>query len=88
MISVHPSDTTVALASPLNLTCIASGIPTPVYSWYKDGELVSGESRPYLYVSEVDPGDRGDYTFMAVNDNGVAVSNTASVHIPGMAVFK
>ncbi len=55
-----------------------------MYSWYKDEELVSGESRPYLYVSEVDPGDRGDYTFMAVNDNGVAVSNTASIHIPGI----
>lgn len=62
---------------------MASGVPTPLYSWFKDEELVSGEFRPFLYVSEVGPRDRGEYTVMAVNDNGMAVSNAASVYIPG-----
>ncbi len=73
----------MALASSLNLTCSASGSPSPSYSWYKDGELVLGETTSFLYISEAHPEDRGDYTCKATNDVGEDVSNAASVNVPG-----
>ncbi len=83
VIESHPSSTSVALASSLNLTCSASGSPSPGYSWYKDGELVLGETMSFLYISEAHPEDRGDYTCKATNDVGEDVSNPASVNVPG-----
>ena len=65
------------------LTCEAKGVPSPVVTWYKDGEAFSGRSLfghmisvppgPYDYkivFSEVDISDRGTYTCNVSNAYG------------------
>ena len=36
----------------INLTCIAEGRPAPSYEWYRDGVLIPGEIRSFLYILE------------------------------------
>lgn len=84
MINNPPSDESPIIASALNLTCTAEGSPAPSYTWYKDGVLIPGETRSYLYISEVQPEDRGSYTCRAVNSLGEDSSAPASVNIPGI----
>ena len=71
------------LANPINLTCNASGSPAPTYEWYKDGILIPGEQSPFLYIAEVLPNDRGNYSCRAVNINGQRFSEPALLTIPG-----
>ena len=71
------------LANPINLTCNASGSPAPTYEWYKDGILIPGEQSPFLYIAEVLPNDRGNYSCRAVNINGQRFSAPALLTIPG-----
>ena len=39
----------------INLTCMAEGHPTLTYEWYKDGELLLGETQSILHISEPSP---------------------------------
>ena len=71
------------LAHPINLTCTAKGNPAPTYEWYKDGILIPGENLPFLYIAEVLPNDRGNYSCRALNVNGQIVSEPALLTIPG-----
>ena len=68
---------------PINLTCTAEGHPAPTYEWYKDGELVPGESRSFLYIRELLPHNRGSYTCVAINSVGNGTSQEAELDIIG-----
>jgi hypothetical protein len=72
-----------ALANPINLTCTAKGNPAPTYEWYKDGLLLPGEQLSFLYITEVLPNDRGNYSCRALNVNGQTFSEPALLTIPG-----
>ena len=82
-ITQPPLTMTSELANPINLTCTAKGNPAPTYEWYKDGILIPGENLPFLYIAEVLPNDRGNYSCRAVNINGQKVSEYALLTIPG-----
>lgn len=70
----HPGDSfTLAIES--------EGVPLPVYVWYKDGELLEGESEASLTRDHVHPFDAGDYTVTAINPEGSAVSTVASIEV-------
>ena len=47
--------------TPVNLTCLASGFPTPHIQWFKDGSQLSERVLPYLYIPELEVQDRGYY---------------------------
>lgn len=81
-----PSSTVTNLVSAVNLTCMAEGHPAPTYEWYKDGILIPGEQLPFLYIPEVSPADRGNYSCKAINNNGRVVSELAHLEIPGIQV--
>ena len=78
-----PANTTTDLATPINLTCTAEGHPAPTYEWYKDGVLIPGEIQSFLYISELLPKDRGNYTCKAINTLGNITSEQAELEIPG-----
>ncbi|XP_043914327.1 hemicentin-2 isoform X2 [Protopterus annectens] len=68
-----------SLGGPVTLSCEATGIPTPVITWMKDGKpidntmgwrLVSGGSR--LHTSQLKVTDDGTYTCVAKNSEGEA----------------
>ena len=47
-----PLNTSASLSAAVNLTCTAEGHPPPNYEWYKDGILIPGETRSFLYITE------------------------------------
>ena len=79
-----PASTAAALGRTVNLTCTAEGFPTPTYQWYKDGVAIPGEERTYLYIEEVAPEDRGNYTCVAMSTGGMEESQPARLTIPGI----
>ena len=84
-ISEPPSSILTDVATSINLTCTAEGSPAPSYKWYKDNSSVPipEETRSYLYISEAQPNDRGNYSCEAINILGGLRSNPATVNIPG-----
>ena len=50
--------------------CLATGTPDPVYSWFKNGELITEENLPTLYFSNVQVSDRGLYHCAVNNSEG------------------
>ena len=77
------SVTQTQLVSPVNLTCEATGAPPLTYRWYRDGQLLEGKIRPYLYIAEFSPEDRGNYTCDVINDEGMDESDGALLTIKG-----
>ena len=84
VITLPPSNSSIPIHTPLNLSCMATGVPPPQYTWFKDGVLISGETKPFLYIPEVQPSDRGSYRCKATNSVGEVTSEVAALTIPGM----
>ena len=82
-----PANTiTTDVATPINLTCTATGNPPPTYQWLKDGVPIPQETRSYLYIAKTSPEKRGNYTCVASNSRG-NVSEQANVDIQGEFVY-
>ena len=71
------------IATSINLTCSAEGYPPPTYQWYKDGFALPGETRSFLYIPELLPSERGNYSCEASNTEGQMSSDSARVDISG-----
>ena len=82
-----PSMSVASLLTPINLTCIAEGRPAPSYEWYRDGVVIPGEIRSFLYIPETSPQDRGSYYCKAINNINTTESKPASLLVPGVRVF-
>ena len=82
-ITQPPQSQSHSLGQPVNLTCGADGNPPPLYQWFRDGTEIPGASLPYLYLSVVTPGDRGNYTCTASNEGGTATSSPGLLSITG-----
>lgn len=83
VIQASPSSMDINLTNPVNFTCNAEGSPEPSYQWYKDGEPIPGMTREYLYIEEVRPEHRGNYTCVAINVGGRVESEPARLKILG-----
>ena len=83
-IALPPSNSSIPVHTPLNLSCTATGNPPPEYTWFKDGVHIPGETQPFLYIPEVQPIDRGSYRCKATNSEGEVTSDVAALTIPGM----
>lgn len=68
----------------VNLTCQATSIPSPMYHWYKDGQLIEGKIDSYLYIKDFSVDDRGNYSCDAINVNGNDFSSTHLLTIEGI----
>ena len=86
VIALSPSNSSIPIHTPLNLSCMATGAPPPEYTWFKDGVLIPGETKPFLYIPELQPNDRGSYRCKATNPLGESTSERANLMIPGMFV--
>ena len=83
VITLPPQSVTSRVGGEVNLTCIATGVPAPVYQWYKDDELLSGEILPYLLIPSVDVESRGYYRCTATNDLNTTRSSPALLALEG-----
>ncbi|CAG5115947.1 unnamed protein product, partial [Candidula unifasciata] len=88
-----PKDVTVKAGKPAELKCAATGQPTPVISWQKDGgdnfpaarerrmQVYPNDDRFYIMNTRV--ADEGVYSCMARNEAGVVITNaTVTVLVP------
>ena len=86
-ITEHPSDTTVAPGTSASFSCSASGQPSPQFSWYHDGTLLTSVEvstsggRSTLSVGGVGEGEEGEYHCQAHNSQGTVNSEPAQLHL-------
>lgn len=38
----HPTEMSITVGTPLELTCVVTGVPMPTVTWEKDGRLLAG----------------------------------------------
>ena len=79
-----PSSIAASLVGTVNLTCPGEDSSVPSYQWFKDGTPIPGESRSYLYIEEVTPEDRGNYTCVAISAGRREESPPTRLTITGM----
>jgi len=81
---------------PVSLDCEASGVPTPSYSWVKNGSplMIDGprfsldSDSGSLIIADPTPADNGNYQCVAHNDYGVAKSDIMQLLNATMVSFK
>ncbi|XP_071430396.1 hemicentin-2 [Pithys albifrons albifrons] len=79
----HPTEMSIAVGTPLELTCVVTGVPMPTVTWEKDGRLLA---RPWfmsgnestLHVESTEVVDAGLYTCLATNPAG---EDSRSFHV-------
>ncbi|RMB93417.1 hypothetical protein DUI87_30112 [Hirundo rustica rustica] len=88
----HPTEISIAVGTPLELTCVVTGVPTPTVTWEKDGQLLAGPSfllgnESTLHIESTEVADAGLYFCLATSPAG---EDSRSFHVsiqapPGIA---
>ena len=79
--TVQPQSQTFAAGATLTLVSAATGSPDIAYQWHKDGVALAGYIDPTLTLAVAGSDDTGDYTVVATNSAGSAVSDPAHLTI-------
>ncbi|XP_074968536.1 hemicentin-2 [Phalacrocorax aristotelis] len=79
----HPTEMSIAVGTPLELTCVVTGVPMPTVTWEKDGRLLAGSwlvsgNESTLYIKTTKTADAGLYTCLATNPAG---EDSRSFHV-------
>ena len=84
-----PKSQSVTEGYPVNLSCVASGIPTPTFVWtFNNGDLPSGinqtdhEEESFLVLPSVTKGMNGTYKCTAKNKANT-ISSSATLRVYG-----
>ena len=83
-ITEPPMRTTGRVGQAINLTCTATGVPTPTITWFRDGSTVEGAVFQFLYLPSAKPEDRGYYYCTAGNTQGSVQSDSILLTLDGM----
>ncbi|KAK3587010.1 hypothetical protein CHS0354_016990 [Potamilus streckersoni] len=99
-ITEHPQDDYFAKNEPATLNCKAEGLPLPIITWYRNGELVeTNRENPMSHRMLLDNGqlfflrvihtksnkpDVGVYYCNATNVHGTAISRNATIKIASL----
>ena len=84
MITAFPQNTIINEGDPLQLTCEASGQPTPTITWTKNGKQLA--ARGTLNIPASKRADAGIYVCSA--NNNVKVTKTATAQVTVQCKFK
>ncbi|OWK59760.1 Hemicentin-2 [Lonchura striata] len=79
----HPTEISIAVGTPLGLTCVVTGVPMPTVTWEKDGRLLAGPSlvsgnESTLHIDSIEEADAGLYTCLATSPAG---EDSRSFHV-------
>nr|XP_046163754.1 mucosa-associated lymphoid tissue lymphoma translocation protein 1-like isoform X3 [Oncorhynchus gorbuscha] len=80
-IAVHPAPQTVRQGERLTLSCIAFGIPTPHYQWYRNGHPLLGKTMDTLQIENAESDHRGTYLCYVSNVQEERWTEAADVEI-------
>lgn len=78
-ISQQPVSGSVVPGGNFRLEVAASGVPDPVYQWFRNGLPLYGENRDFYQINEMGNEDEGVYTVRVSNPGGSVLSNEAQV---------
>ncbi|XP_071622127.1 hemicentin-2 isoform X2 [Heliangelus exortis] len=81
--AAHPTEMSVAVGTPLELTCVVMGVPLPTVTWEKDGRLLAGPwlvsgNESTLHIESTKVADAGFYTCLATSPAG---EDSRSFHV-------
>jgi hypothetical protein len=71
----------IAQGSTASLTVTFSAHPAPTYQWSKGGVALTGKTQATLTLTNVQPGDAGNYTVTATNTHGAATSEAMPLSV-------
>ncbi|NXU46999.1 MALT1 protein, partial [Turnix velox] len=84
VIVVHPSEQRLEVGKPLQLQCVAMGVPAPSYQWYQNGNLLEQQKKKKLWIPQAKVSDSGTYLCCASNHHGEHWTNAVDVYIGKM----
>ncbi|KAM9594340.1 hemicentin-2 isoform 4-T4 [Morphnus guianensis] len=79
----HPTEMSIAVGTPLELTCVVTGVPVPTVTWEKDGRLLAGPwlvsgNESTFHIESTKVADAGLYTCLAASPAG---EDSRSFHV-------
>ncbi|HXI84312.1 MAG TPA: pectinesterase family protein [Verrucomicrobiae bacterium] len=85
-ISAQPQNTVATNLQSASLSVTASGVPAPIYQWYKNSIIISSVGNPTatnatFTIGSVAPTDAGTYSVVVSNVAGVATSSNATLTV-------
>uniref|UniRef100_A0A8C6TJP7 MALT paracaspase 3 n=1 Tax=Neogobius melanostomus TaxID=47308 RepID=A0A8C6TJP7_9GOBI len=80
-IAVNPKPQTLRPGARLTLRCTAFGIPHPQYQWYRNGHLLSDQTKEKLLVQQATSQDAGTYLCAVTSVLGESWSHPADVDL-------
>ena len=83
-ITLHPANQVYRLGDLANISCAASGQPTPTYQWIFNDVPLPGEVSPNLIIPSVGTEHRGLYYCIATNEAGTDQSTKAELTLEGI----
>lgn len=81
VITRDPQSRTVQIGGKVDLRVSATGLPTPSYQWYFNGQKIVGATRNMYMIPRFQRNNAGQYTCEAKNIAGVTQSRMATVSI-------
>ena len=85
VVTTDPASATVPQGQPVTFTVSASGTPTLTYQWRKNGAIISGAPNASSYtITNVQPGDAGQYKVYVSNSYGKDSSNAATLTVTSL----
>jgi pectin methylesterase-like acyl-CoA thioesterase len=80
-ISLQPTNLIVTNTQSATFGVTASGVPTPNYQWYFNGNQVSSATLTNYLIDSASPANLGNYTVVISNSVGVVTSSVASLTV-------
>lgn len=82
LISTHPSSQNKLIGQSVSFSVVASGYPTLLYQWFKNGAVVPGATSSTYTINSLTLDHVGDYTVRITNGQGQVTSNVAMLRLP------
>lgn len=77
----QPQGGTVMTGRGTTLRAVAVGTAALYFQWYKDGELMHGQTAPILTINPASPADSGDYTVLVWSGTALIASEPALLEV-------
>ncbi|MCC5932741.1 MAG: immunoglobulin domain-containing protein [Balneolales bacterium] len=79
VITLQPQPAMVTPGGNLTLEVGATGVPEPVFQWFRNGLPLYGENRNFYQITDMGNADEGVYTVRVSNPGGSVLSNEVFV---------